>query len=105
DLADGGPVLIARRVDEVEVLGRREEALADGRVLEDEQEVRGVSPDLVGGGARDLVAQLAPGRDAVAPRPIGVRGAEVRRHDLADGVVQDEPVAAELDEWQAPDTL
>ena len=100
DRVDRRPVAVRRRIDEVEVLGRREERLADRRVLEDVEQVRRVAPHLVRGRARDLVAELPPGGDPVAPGPVGIRRPQVRGDDLADGVVDDQAVAAQLDERQ-----
>ena len=105
DLVDRRPVGLARRIDEVQVLGRREERLADGRVLEDVEQVRGVAPHLVGRRPRHLVAELPPGGDPVPPGPVGIRRPEVGGDDLADGVVDHEPVGAQLDERQAAQPL
>ena len=101
DLGDRGAVGRTCRLRRVEMLGAREEGLAHDRVLDDVQQVGGVPPDLLGRRPRHLVAELPPGGGAVPTRPVRIRGPEMRRDRLADRVVEEQAVVAELDERQA----
>ena len=93
-------VLGPSRLDGERLHRAREERLPDDRVLDDEEHVRGVAPQLRLARAPDFLAELAPGRAAVRAMAVGVGAVERRVDRGAHGVVDDEPVGARLDERQ-----
>ena len=105
DLGDRRAVSRPARLGGEEVVGRREERLTDDRVLEDVQQVGRVAPHLVLRSVGDLLAELAPGRRPISLGTRRIGRAEQGRDRLADRVVDDETVVAELHEWQRPQTV
>src|SRR5438045_266352 len=62
DLRDGGTVLRCRRLDSKLVLCCGKECLPNDRVLEDVQEICGVSPQVLSRGTNNFLAELTPCR-------------------------------------------
>ena len=81
---------------------RREEVLPHRAVLDEVEHVGRVAPQLGAGRRAHLAAQTAPRGGAVGAVRAGIERLEPHRRGLADRVVHDEPVAAELDERQRP---
>src|SRR6266404_3461980 len=95
----------SRVLDRVKVVGRGEEGFADDRVLEDVEQVGGVSPHVLVRSARDLITELSPGGGAVSPGPIRIRRSEQNGNRFPNGVVDDQSIVAKLDERKRPETI
>ena len=104
NLSDRRSVGRPGRLDRIEMIGRRKERLTDDRVLEDVEQVGGVSPHVLVRSARDLLAELPPRRRTISLRAIRIGRAEEGRDRLADRVVEGEAVVAQLDERERPQT-
>ena len=80
--------------------GGRKERLAHERLLDERDHVRERRPARRARRALELVADLPPGRLAVAAVAHRVGGAQQRRDGLAHGVMDDQALAPQFDEWQ-----
>jgi hypothetical protein len=100
DRLERGAVVRAGGLHRVVLDRRGEERLADERLLDEVDHVRERGPARRAARARELAADLAPRRRAVAPVPHRVGRAQQGGHHLADGVMDDEALAPELDEGQ-----
>ena len=100
DSADPVRVVGARRLDAVEVNGRREHRLADDGIVDQEQQVGGRSAELVAGDAACRLLQVMPCGRPVRAEPLGVDGAQPRDDRVLNRLVQDEALSRRLDECQ-----
>ena len=105
DLEDRVAVVGTGGLDRVVLDDRGEERLADERLVDEVDHVRERRPAGRAGGALELVADLPPGRASVRAPAHGVGRAEQRGDALADRVVDDQALAAELDERQRAQPL
>ena len=105
DLEDRVAVVAPRRLDRVVLDDRGEERLADEWLVDQVDHVRQRRPAGWAGSAFELVADLPPGRASVRAPADGVGRAEQCGDALADRVVDDQALAAELDERQCAQPL
>ena len=82
------------------MLGCREERLANGRVLDQVEHVGGVPPEVGGRHCRQLAAELPPCGCPIAPMGDRIDPAQSAGDRLANRVVDDEPIAPQLDEGE-----
>src|ERR687887_1462140 len=101
DRCDRRPVCGSRRLDREDVLGCWEERLADGRVLDQVEDVGGVPPEVGGGHCWQLAAELLPCGCPIAPMGDRIGPAEGAVDRLANRVVDHEPVVPDLDEGES----
>ena len=100
DRGDCVGVGLGRGLDGERLRAAREERLADDGVVDQVEHVGGVAPELGGSRLARLGTERAPGRAAVGAVPVRARAAQEAGDRVAHGLVDDEAVAASVDERQ-----
>ena len=105
DRVNGGGVLGPRRLDGQRLCVSGEERLTDDRIVDQIEDVSGISPQLGRCRVTNLITQLTPGRPPVIPVPDGICGAEEAGNRVPYRLVNNDSVSARLNEWEIKQSM